>query len=164
MPLRLKLFLGIAGFFTIALCFFGYIAYDTAVELNIKQEQVLLRDISARLSWEFMQNSGTQPSETTVQTWLNQYKSPQIILMVSTADHRVLPGTENNSISKELQQQIANAESAGSVMQQEIAYAWYSTPIAGTQYNLSVIHKQDGRHGVLLCAQWPSRWFLQHLS
>ena len=141
MPLRLKLFMGIVLFFTIALCFFGYIAYDTAVESSIKQENVLLRDMSAGLSDDLAAAIGTQADDASIRSWLAHFRSPHITAMVFSGDHRIWSDNVSNGLSQGLLQHIAVSGPSGSTSLQQTVFIWYSTPIPGTRYTLSLIHR-----------------------
>lgn len=140
MPLRLKLFLGIVLFFTAVLFFFGHIAYDTAVESGIKQENILLRDLSAGLSHDLVADVGTQPNDDAIRSWLAHFRSPHVTTMVFTDDHRILLDSEQKGMPQGLMQHIAVSGASGSTALQQAVYIWYSTPIPGTRYTLSLIH------------------------
>ncbi len=143
MPLRLKLFLGIVLFFTIALCFFGYIAYNTAVESSIKQENMLLRDLSVGLTNDLSEDTGKQASDQAILSWLAHFKSPHITAMVFSDKNHILSDGNQNEVPQELMQQIAASKSSGSIKQQQALYIWYSSPIPNTRFTLSLIHKPN---------------------
>jgi diguanylate cyclase (GGDEF)-like protein len=155
MHLRLKLFLGIVLFFTIALCFFGYIAYDSAVESSIKQENILLKDLSGGLTNDLASDIGTQPNEVAIKSWLTHFKSPQITTMVFSDDHQIFSDKEQKQVPQGVMQQIATSEPSGSISMQQVVYIWHSRPIPGTRYTLSLIHSQN---------QQDARTFLNALA
>lgn len=140
MPLRLKLFVGIVLFFAVALIFFGYIAYDTAVESGIKQENVLLRDLAAGLSSDLATDLGAQPSEAAITSWLAHFRSPQITAMVFSDAHHIWFDTQREGVPQELMQQIAVSQPSGSTSLQQAIFIWHSAPVPGTRYTLSLIH------------------------
>lgn len=141
MPLRLRLFLGIVLFSTIALCFFGYIAYNTAVESSIRQENNLLRDLSVGLTNDLAEDTGSQPTDAVILSWLAHFRSPHITAMVSSDDGRILTDGNKNEVPQALMQQIAASRTApGSIKQKQAVYIWYSTPIPGSRFTLTLIH------------------------
>lgn len=143
MSLRIKLFLFIALFFSIALSFFGYMAYDSAAQASTEREMALLQDLSAGLSRDLQSDIGTTPDEAAIKAWLGEFGSLHMAIMIAKGKQVWLSDTARDHLPQEVIGQITSSSKSGNLALANLIYVWNSAPIAGTPYSLSVIHRTN---------------------
>lgn len=143
MPLRLKLFLSISLFFTVALSFFGYMAYNAAVEAGTAREMKLLQDLSMGLSKDLKNDIGLAPDGATIKKWLAEFDSMHLSIMVASGKQIWLSNTARNDLPSKVKHQIMSADKTGMISVDKQFFVWDTSAVAGTSYTLSVIHRTD---------------------
>lgn len=143
MPLRLKLFLGIGLFFTLALSFFGYMAYDAAVQAGTAREMKLLQDLSTGLSKDLRNDIGPKPDGTAINKWLAEFDSVHLAIMVASGKQVWLSNTAQHDLPSRVKRQIISTGQAGIMSVAKQFFVWNTSMVAGTSYSLSVIHRTD---------------------
>lgn len=143
MPLRLKLFLGISLFFSLALSFFGYIAYDAAVQSGTARELVLLHDLSTGLVNDMRADIGRNPEESAIKAWLHEFNSLHLSIMVVSGRRAWLSDTARRDLPVEVKRQIMTVEKSGSASVNKEDFVWDTMSIGKKSYTLSVIHRAD---------------------
>jgi diguanylate cyclase (GGDEF)-like protein len=141
MPLRIKLFLGIVLFFSIALSFFGYMAYDSAVQSGTAREMALLQDLSAGLSRDLRTDIGANPDEATIKSWLGEFDSLHMAIMVTQGKHAWLSDAARRDLPPAVRQQIMATAKSGTTSAGKRVFVWDTSAVTGTPYMLSVIHR-----------------------
>jgi diguanylate cyclase (GGDEF)-like protein len=145
MPLRIKLFLGIVLVFSVALSFFGYMAYDSAVKSGTAREMSLLKDLSAGLSRDLRNDIGATPNESAIKAWLHEFDSLHLAIMVAAGNRVWMSDEARNDLPPTLRQQIMRSAKSGSMSVGKLAFVWDTAPVSGTPYTLSVIHRTNSQ-------------------
>ena len=142
MPLRLKLFLGIVLFFTIAFTFFGHTAFDAAVQSGSKRELVLLKDLSLSLSQDLSYDIGSSPDEKILEAWLGRFKNPDIALVV-TQGEKSWANTTAKKFPEAVIQKISTSSDVGTTTFENVTYAWHTAKILTPPYSINIIHRSN---------------------
>lgn len=143
MSLRIKLFLAIVLFFSIALSFFGYTAYSSGITASSSREMMLLQDLVTGLSHDIYNDIGSKPDEASIKAWLREFNSLHLSIMVATADNAWLSNAAKNEIPTAVKERIMTTAKSGSMPVDEISYIWDTSKINDTPYTLSLIHRND---------------------
>jgi diguanylate cyclase (GGDEF)-like protein len=155
MPLRVKLFLGIVSFFSIALSFFGYIAYDSAVQASTAREIALLQDLAGGLSRDLRSDIGDAPDKAAIQAWLGEFGSLHMAILVAAGNRVWLSDTARNDLPRSVIQQITASAKSGNIAVGNQVFVWDTIPLATTPYTLTVIHRTSTHE---------ARIFFKHLA
>lgn len=140
MPLRLKLFLGISLFFILSLSFFGYMAYDAAMQSGNARERTLLQDIASGMGKDLQSDIGRQPKPAVIESWLNQFNSLHLSIMVAKGQHAWLSKSARHQLPGEVVHQIKTASRSGDMKVGKRTFVWDTSHIGHTGYQLTVIH------------------------
>lgn len=143
MSLRIKLFLGILLFFASTLSFFGYMAYDSAVQSGTAREVALLQDLSSSLSRDLRTDIGTQPSEAAIERWLTEFNSLHLAILITSGNRQWLSDAARNELPSAVKHQIMTSPKSGSAAVDQLSFVWDTSPVADTPYTLSVIHRTN---------------------
>jgi len=144
MSLRIKLFLGIVLFFAIALSFFGYMAYDSAVRSGTDREMALLDDLATGLSRDFRNDIGANPEKDAISNWIREFDGWHLAIMVSAGDKLWLSESAQSELSDDVRQDILKSHKSGTSKVGDLLYVWDTSPVSGTPYTLSVMHRING--------------------
>jgi len=143
MPLRIRLFLAIILFFTVALSFFGYMAYDAAVESGTARETALLKDLSSSLGRDLYHDAGPEITSTRINAWLRQFDSLHLAIIVTSGSQVWLSDGARNDFPAQIREQITQSAKQGSLSVGQSTYVWDTSAIGETPYSLSIIHRTN---------------------
>jgi len=145
MSLRIKLFLGIVLFFAIALSFFGYMAYDSAVQSGTARERARLKDLAVGRGRDFRADIGANPEQATIEKWVREFDNRQFAIMVVSGDKIWMSSTASKELPAEVKQQILSTRKSGTSTVGKMLIVWDTAPVNETPYTLSVMHRTDVR-------------------
>lgn len=143
MPLRLKLFLGIVLFFSVALAFFGYTAYDAAVQSGTARESAMLQNLSEGLSRDLRTDVGSAPDEAAIDGWLRQFESLDLEILITSSERVWLSDSARREVPPSVRHQIMTSTQPGRLSLEGVAFLWNTSAVADTPYSISVIHRTD---------------------